>query len=190
MASKKKTPYEKPGSKNKTPSANVNTNLLHVDRITKDDKFLNQLKSIFSNKTSKNYTINCGSSSYQLDMFILAGRSQYFENMFLSQMKETIQLSIDIELPDDIKSSSLKTFLKYLYWDDLALPDTLDLSESMYLYECADFYQISNANRLKALCEERVKGEGKGDAEEVMGKAHLLGAKKIKKAASDIVRKR
>ena len=96
-------------------------------------------------------------------MFILAGRSDYFQNMFLSQMKESVKLETNVQLPRNVEASTFKTFLKYLYCDDLALPSKLDLDESMYLYECADFYQIPNAFRLKTLCESRVKTEGKGD---------------------------
>ena len=84
-------------------------------------------------------------------MFILAGRSDYFKRMFLSDMSEKINRKIEINLPSNIQPKTFKIFIKYLYCDDLALPKEMDLEESMYLFECADFYQISNANRLKIL---------------------------------------
>jgi hypothetical protein len=132
---KKKSPYESPSKKNKSTPTFVNTNLLHVDRIPKEDTFLQQLKEIFEDRKYKNYTINCGDYLFPCDMFILAGRSDYFHQMFLSQMSESLTREIEVQLPRNVKETTFKTFIKYLYCDDLALPSKLDLEESMYLFE-------------------------------------------------------
>jgi len=58
LASKKKSPYESPTKKAKPNPVNVNTNILNVERITKGDSFMKELKEIFEDKKFNNYKIN------------------------------------------------------------------------------------------------------------------------------------
>jgi len=54
---KRKSPYEAPGKKKVNPTA-INSNMLHVNRITKDDTFVKQLNEIFDDLHYKNYKID------------------------------------------------------------------------------------------------------------------------------------
>ena len=61
------------------------------------------------------------------------------------------------EVPKEIKRPLFKEFIKFLYFDDIQIPN-LTIDEILYLCELCDFYGLANS-RLKHLVESQLKDQ-------------------------------
>jgi len=83
--------------------------------------------------------------SYQVHLFVLVARSEYYRGLIDTPMLEVQKMEGTFESPPSGCSKNLfKEFIKYLYFDEVYFQDKLNIEEILYLCELCDFYGLSN----------------------------------------------
>ena len=104
------------------------------------------------------FQLNLPNDHLTSHLFVLAARSDYFNTLAESPMIESNQMSTQVQLGPLTRARPLfKSFVKFLYTDELALPegDGLKVEEALWLCELNEFYGLSS-DRFKALAEAQV----------------------------------
>ena len=112
-----------------------------------DQRFLRNLRSLYSEGLFSDVTFIVEGQRLSAHRAILAARSEHFASMFLSGMRE----SLDVEIPiPQVRYDIFSALLEFLYTNKVA---QLSGEDAVELYVVADLYQIED---LKTLCRDIV----------------------------------
>ena len=112
----------------------------HLKQLAQD------FDSLLKLKQHTDVTVKCGEKLFDCHKNILASRSQVFNTMFESNMKEKITGSVEVK---DMDHKVFEDLLKYIYSGEA--PNIDDHTEE--LFAAADQYQLE---KLKEICEAKL----------------------------------
>ncbi|XP_054720871.1 TD and POZ domain-containing protein 3-like [Uloborus diversus] len=108
------------------------------------------LEKALENPRFTDVTLKVGTEQFPAHKVILMSRSQVFERMFDSDMKENQENVVDLV---DVKESSVKAMLLYMY---TGCTDKMTMDQAIDLYTTSDRYGILG---LKELCKKFISDE-------------------------------
>jgi protein-L-isoaspartate(D-aspartate) O-methyltransferase len=114
--------------------------------LVPESTYLEQLRNLLNNPHLSDIVFNIEGKKIHCHKFILQLRSEHFQGMFSSGMKESSATELDIA---DFTYEPFMEMIKFIYTDECILtPDNC-----VSLLELSNYYKL---DRLKAMCEYRL----------------------------------
>ena len=108
------------------------------------------MQSQLNNKDHSDVTFMVENTPIYGNMEVLSRKSQYFEAMFRSNMRETMERVVVVP---DVSAATFLKLLEYLCLDDFVLEDGMDASSREELGALADMYMLDGLRLLWESCE-------------------------------------